>query len=775
MSTLWQTNMLGVTLLYFSLLFVSASVLGNDSNFLFNSERFPTEPAVPTLANGNLGFVAHSDSVFLNGVYNGRGLQSHRARIPNYARLQLVQCANIETNPPYCTYQLDLKFGRFRTVYDDPNRQLRLIHEVYPHRFYDHAIVNRFRIQRLNGEGVVQVMIQQDPGEPSEDIEFQPTQNQVIDGHMVLFQCGRTKQVEDPMIQPAGMQVCVFFTNVPSILQMEGDRTSQDYFFYTVFARSETVAVQELRMLMSVNPELSHITQMQAMWDRYGIGVEGNDALDRALKSSAFTLFSNVPSPVTAQPDVFQWYGISPSGLGRGGGSSQGFQGHNMWDMDIWIFPTILLVDPDAALKLLEYRSVILRNSLDINAVYNGFEGWQYPWASAFTGREVSPSAEAAALQHHITGDVAFAARQYLLATDDMSWMLTNGCELAYETAKFWKSRAVYNPDTDKFDIRSVTGPDEIHRNVTNDVYTNVIAAHNLFFGEFAGCMCRSTLKLQENEWHELTKIAKSLQLLYDPTKDYHPQFEGYTLGNRIGQADAVLLSYPLIFPMNDETKRHNLEIYQAAVVPNGPAVTWPIHTIGWLELGELNLAAETFRKSYNEYLRPPFNVWNMMPMDFAGGSNFVTGAGGFLQAVLNGYGGIRLSIDSFTINKPRLPPGTTRFFVPEITYMTRKFSLEVLPDKFAVVFKAVSTSPNLSLFIDEVEYTLCDTCVVYGKNSLRLQLVQSEPIANDCVLEVTTMNMKLGDQNGSASIISSAHLMVYIPIMVRYIFTSRT
>ncbi|XP_053692205.1 protein-glucosylgalactosylhydroxylysine glucosidase-like [Sabethes cyaneus] len=748
-----------------SVVFFAVSAFGNDSNYLFNSEKFPKNAAIPTLANGNLGFVVHSDSVFLSGVYNGMANQSHRARIPNYARLQLPECSYEEAEEsPNCSYQLDIRFGRFRTIYNDPNGQMRLIHEVYPHRFFQHAIINRVRIQRLNGEGTLMARIVQNPGVPSEDIVFEPTQAQDINGQTVWYMCGQTNQVEDFFFQTAGSRVCVFYKNSQvTYLVLDGDRTSQDYYFYTVFARNETVGADEMKLLMSADIEQTHLVQMNALWDRYDIVVEGNDELDRAIKASSFALFSNVQSLASSQPGVFEGYGISPSGIGRGGGSSPGFQGHNQWDMEMWIFPVLLLIDPRAARELLQYRSATIRRSLEANAADQGFEGWKYPWSSAYTGSEVSSSEEAVTLQHHITADVAFAARQYLFATSDLDWMETNGCELAYQTAKFWKSRATYNADRDKFDIRFVIGPDELNRNVYNDVFTNVVAAHNLFFGEFAACMCRSSLKLVNEDEKEFLKVAKSLQLLYDEGTDYHPQFDRYIVGAEIGQADAVLLIYPLAFPMDDSTKKRNLEVYEKATVQNGPAMTWPIHTIGWLELGEKERAATLLEKSYREYLRPPFSVWNKMPLDFAEGSNFVTGAGGFLQSILNGYGGIRLSNDSFEIRNPTLPPATSRLYIPEINYLTSRFSLEILPDKFAVIFKPGSANTALKLFVDDDSgREMCDSCGAYATRSIRLQQILPEGSANECTLKTTTMNMRLEDQDdGAASVMTSVRLIV--------------
>lgn len=95
-----------------------------------------------------------------------------------------------------------------------------------------------------------------------------------------------------------------------------------------------------------------------------------------------------------------------------------------------------------------------------------------------------------------------------------------------------------------------VMGPDEDHHDIDNNVYTNVNAAINLYFGDFAGCACKDVLKVTEADYENFVKIAKSLKLLYDNERDFHPQFEGYD-GEEIKQADVVLIGYPLQFPMD--------------------------------------------------------------------------------------------------------------------------------------------------------------------------------------------------------------------------------
>lgn len=92
-------------------------------------------------------------------------------------------------------------------------------------------------------------------------------------------------------------------------------------------------------------------------------------------------------------------------------------------------------------------------------------------------------------------------------------------------------------------------GPDEDHHDIDNNGYTNVIAAINLYFGDFAGCACKDILGITDADFEKFAKIARSLTLLYDEENDFHPQYEGYA-GEEIKQADAVMLGYPLQYPM---------------------------------------------------------------------------------------------------------------------------------------------------------------------------------------------------------------------------------
>jgi protein-glucosylgalactosylhydroxylysine glucosidase len=111
---------------------------------------------------------------------------------------------------------------------------------------------------------------------------------------------------------------------------------------------------------------------------------------------------------------------------------------------------------------------------------------------------------------------------------------------------------------------------------------------------------------------------------------------------------------------MSRQIRYNDLEFYSGVTDPNGPAMTWSMTAIGYLEYVSVNQSAlakanQYFALSYAN-AQPPFQVWTETPQ--GGTVNFITGVGGFLQGVMFGYGGIRLSnVMSFN---PILPPNTT-------------------------------------------------------------------------------------------------------------------
>ena len=64
---------------------------------------------------------------------------------------------------------------------------------------------------------------------------------------------------------------------------------------------------------------------------------------------------------------------------------------------------------------------------------------------------------------------------------------------------------------------------------------------------------------------------------------------------------------------------------------------------------------------------------------------NFITGAGGFLQSVVFGYGGLRLKLDGIYLD-PVLPDNTSKIGFYGLTYLGNKFNLEFDSQKTTIM-----------------------------------------------------------------------------------------
>uniref|UniRef100_A0A182TBK2 Glycoside hydrolase family 65 central catalytic domain-containing protein n=1 Tax=Anopheles maculatus TaxID=74869 RepID=A0A182TBK2_9DIPT len=589
----------------------------------------PWKP-LPTLANGHLGFTVFEDTVYMAGLYNGAGGLSHRARIPNIANIQLDNDCYRGTDHT-CIVTLDLRSGYFRVSYTDSERSFRMTHIVYPHAFYRRLIVNQFLFERLTpAAGDISLPLRPGTAFTSEDIHFEPPTTHAsarvhssspssgADGMNYIHRsCGTTLVVENATYQSQGTPVCVLWNHVPERLMLSENEQTTKFHFLMAVGENVAIAEKELTTALAQTVEellLAHTSLWHSFWDRFDILMTGNEPLQTTVRSSVFYLVSNLPFEASFIISPGPFWGLSPTGLGRGGTNLDDYEGHSFWDTEIWMFPVLNLIDPWYSRLLISYRTKMLPTAKQL-AAESGYEG----------------------------------VRQYLATTHDLEWLQKRGgCGMIQLIADFWSSRVRFNyTGTENYDIPAAMGPDEDHENVTNNAYTNVVAGYALYFGDFVSCICGDDVTAKN--W---TRIARQIKLLYDEIGDFHIQYEGYLASTKIKQADAVLLGYPLLYPvMRPYTLWNDLRIYEPVTRSTGPAMSWSMYAINHLDIVNYRDAATNFNRSYLPYTRGPFHVWHELQQPGPGGAqNFITGAGGFLQAVLFGYAGFRVYLDRLEI-----------------------------------------------------------------------------------------------------------------------------
>lgn len=126
--------------------------------------------------------------------------------------------------------------------------------------------------------------------------------------------------------------------------------------------------------------------------------------------------------------------------------------------------------------------------------------------------------------------------------------------------------------------------------------------------------------------------------------------------------------------------------------------MTWAMHTIGFLDLNDPAEAGKILERSYSLYTREPFKVWSEVIPGVHGAGNFITGAGGFLQSIINGYGGVRLHFDRLTISNFYVPPNSSSLEFNGITYLNNRLSLLITDDEATVTFKELDSEHPLKI-----------------------------------------------------------------------------
>ncbi|XP_013358366.1 PREDICTED: acid trehalase-like protein 1 isoform X4 [Chinchilla lanigera] len=385
-----------------------------------------------------------------------------------------------------------------------------------------------------------------------------------------------------------------------------------------------------------------------------------------------FLGFSALPQPGTSGPVC---HGLSPGGLSNGS-HGECYWGHIFWDQDLWMFPNILMFHPEAARALLEYRIQTLAGALE-NARALSYQGAKFAWESANSGLEVCPEDIYGAQEVHINGAVVLAFQLYYYATQDLQlFQEAGGWDVVSAVAEFWCSRVEWNAEEKKFHLRGVMPPDEYHTGVNNSVYTNVLVQNSL---HFAAALAQDLGQPIPDQW---LVVADKIKVPFDPKRNFHPEFDGYEPGEEVKQADVVLLGYPVPFPLSPDVRRRNLEIYEAVTSSQGPAMTWSMFAVGWMELKDPSRAQGLLDRSIIN-VTEPFKVWTENA-DGSGAVNFLTGMGGFLQAVLFGCTGFRITCTGVTFD-PLCLTGISRVCVSGIFYQGNRLNFSFCKDSVTV------------------------------------------------------------------------------------------
>lgn len=384
-----------------------------------------------------------------------------------------------------------------------------------------------------------------------------------------------------------------------------------------------------------LTPRESLLGQHKKLWAELWEGdieIEGNlkDQLDVRLALYHLYAFSRGDSNLS----------IAPMGL-----SSQNYNGHIFWDTELWMFPPLLLLNQDTARSLVNYRSDRLEKAKE-KAINFGYKGAMFPWESDDTGEEATPAwALTGTFEHHITADVAIAFWNYYRVTQNLEWLKERGYPLMKEVADYWVSRATKNDDG-SYSIQNVVGANEFAPNVDDNAFTNGSAITAL---QFAALAAQEIGETPDPRWNAVASKIVILKFPDGTTKE-HKTYNG----ERIKQADVNLLTYPLDIITDKETVLKDLKYYEPKLAEEGPAMGQSVFAVIYARLGNAKEAYRLFKRSYEPNKRPPFGA--LAESATSNNPYFATGAGGMLQVVLFGFGGLDITKEGIVQKNPVLP-----------------------------------------------------------------------------------------------------------------------
>jgi trehalose/maltose hydrolase-like predicted phosphorylase len=616
-----------------------------------------------TAANGMIGIVSAPEpfkvkNVVLAGAYDtyGRGRVSNFLNSFNLLNMYLeVDGKRLDAkNAKNMRQALDMRNGAFTTTLDYSDKAI-IKYTYYSLRHLPYTVLMDVSITAKADIGITAASIMETP-DALRDV--QNYYNEIDHPHVNIGLLTSTAKSPTGKLQLSASTSFLFkegHTQEPKVIHEMWDNNMHLIKFSKHINKGSTYTYSVVGSSITSAHHNDPLNEAERM--TIFAKLEGHDRLLKFHNQAWADLWKSdiqITGDLQAQQDVHSMlyhlyafvregteYSLSPMGL-----SGLGYNGHVFWDADIWMFPALLVLHPELAKSMVDYRFNRLEAARK-NAFSHGYKGAMYPWESADSGVEETPVwALSGPFEHHISACVAFAAWNYYCVSGDKEWLREKGWPIISGTADFWASRVERN-GPGKYDINNVVAADEWAENIDNNAFTNAAAIVNLRNANKAA----EILGLHENpDW---TVVADNIPILKMPD-GVTSEFKTYK-GENIKQADVNLLAYPLKLITDEQQIRKDLLFYEGRVPDEGtPAMTHAAFALLYARLGDKTKAYKFFKESYEPNLVPPFRVI----AETKGGTNpyFATGAGGILQSVLMGFGGLNITPAGIVQVKSVLP-----------------------------------------------------------------------------------------------------------------------
>lgn len=337
-------------------------------------------------------------------------------------------------------------------------------------------------------------------------------------------------------------------------------------------------------------------------WDCADVEVEGDADSQQAVR---FGLFHILQASARAEQRAIPSKGLTGTG----------YDGHAFWDTEGFVLPVLTYTAPHAAADALRWRASTLDLAKE-RAEELGLDGAAFPWRT-IRGQECSGYWPAGTAAFHINAAIAMAFERYRIVTGDQSLEEDCGLAVLIETARLWRSLG-HHDRHGVWHLDGVTGPDEYTAIVRDNVFTNLMASHNLRTAADACARhveAAQALGVSTEEMAAWRDAADAAHIPYDEDLGVHQQCEGFTTfaewdfeknstyplllhepyvrlypAQVIKQADLVLAMQWQSHAFTPEEKARNVDYYERRTVRDS-SLSACIQAVMCAEVGHLDLA----------------------------------------------------------------------------------------------------------------------------------------------------------------------------------------
>jgi trehalose/maltose hydrolase-like predicted phosphorylase len=318
------------------------------------------------------------------------------------------------------------------------------------------------------------------------------------------------------------------------------------------------------------------------------------------------------------------------------------YYGHVMWDVEFFGVPPLLLLQPDAARSLLEYRTQTIEGARS-NAKMNGRKGLQFPWESGtLHGEESSPGVGKASWhEDHVSLDIAWAFAQYAHATGDRRFLKEDVSRILYGVADWVASRVT--PTRRGHEWRETMGIAERRMPSDNDAFTVMLA--KVVLAEAVGCAERLGDPVPER-W---TSVMTGLNPRRSRDTGAIMSHDGFHPGEEKGATPGPLagifpVGYTLDPAVEQATLRYYLDLAPGYI---GSPMLSPLYGVWAAWAGNRRLATRLYEEGYADLIGPRFvQTLEQSATKFREAppsGPFFANIGGFLTGLLYGLPGLRI------------------------------------------------------------------------------------------------------------------------------------